>query len=760
MSEDSSRSLLRFAVPLLILVIGGGVAWISLSKSRPTAAPSTTTPAASTPAPSAAPAPSPAPADAPASTPYTPSLSTPPASSTPPPAFRVRVVDAAALSPLGDLTPKDKGGSFELQLEFLHIGAGLKSAVLANHFTTIQRSTPDTVQQFTPLPNNPDVGLAPFAADALIVDGQPLSLWLAPAPGKSFWSQTAPGAFEAVIESADATPIFKITRTYELPKNSFEFTIRQSISNLSSSKHSIRFAQFGPKEFPLPQTRYGGDVRRARFGYLLPLNEDPNQIVLSADTKSTLIPHSTLVGSPTSLDPYSQLPRWDAKQVWPTEESTKRNWSIAWAATTTRYFAAAIHSVKSDTGRKTLSIAERVDRLAIPAPDQNAPASQQVGAIAALRFTSPAIDLAPGAAADLSISAYAGPLSRDYARTQPGALWAGLDALTIFTFGGPCAFCTFQPVAEFLRWFLGLLHNFVFHDWALSIMFLVVCVRSLLHPVTRWSQINMFRFGKHMGRLGPKMNAIKEKYASDPIKMREESARLMREEHVSYASGAMGCIPMFLQMPVWVALYAMLFFTFELRHEHAFYGVVQSLTNHKWPFLADLSEPDHFIPFGTSFNVPLISGMMGPIEAFNILPIVMGVVFFIQQKYLQPPQTTQLSPEMEQQQKIMKVMTVVMFPLFMYNAPSGLALYFLTNSTLGILESKWIRAHAEKLIEKEDAARATRVASGVGTSMWDRIQKRTDKDKKPLGFLARLQKMAEDAQKLQEQKRSSERKKR
>ena len=55
-----------------------------------------------------------------------------------------------------------------------------------------------------------------------------------------------------------------------------------------------------------------------------------------------------------------------------------------------------------------------------------------------------------------------------------------------------------------------------------------------------------------------------------------------------------------------------------------------------------------------------------------------------------------MTPEQQQQQKIMKVMMVVLFPFMLYNAPSGLTIYFITNSTLGILESRWIRAHIDK----------------------------------------------------------------
>lgn len=782
-AEDTRRKLVRLIVPLAILTIGGGIAWMALSQRpksgvTPTAqstdqakATSGVDPAAQ--AKKSETASGNQPSVSPGEKPTEVSDSGVQTSGAP-----ANLANAGKLvarefdespsswSKVGSASPKKQGGTYELELTISGLGAGVEAARLANHFTTITQTEPQTVQQFSRLPGNDRLGLVGFAADSIVVDAQPISLWLSSAPGKSIWKQVSPGVFQAIVENQAGEPQVRITRAYELAPGSFEFTLRQTIENVSSVDRTVRFSQFGPKELAISQTRYGGDVRRARFGYVLPKALDPDQVVLSGDSKSTLIAHSTLLGKADSVDPNTGLGRYPVQQVWPTDESSKNQWSVVWAATTDRYFAAALHEhvpgASSAVTSKALSptIAEKIERLSI-ASDPGVTSRGGGEGISVLRLTGAPIKLTPGSTTDVSVTGYVGPLSKKYAKAEAGASRVGLDKLVIFTFGGPCAFCTFQPVAEFLRWFLGWLHDLVFHDWALSIMFLVVCVRGLLHPVTRWSQTNMLRFGKHMGRLGPKMKAIQEKYAGDQTKMREETARLMREEHVSYASGAMGCLPMFLQMPVWVALYAMLFFTFELRHEHAFYGLVQSLSNHKWAFLGDLSEPDHFIGFGTSFHVPLLSGIMGPIEALNILPLVMGVVFYIQQKYMQPPTTATMTPEMEQQQKIMKVMTVVMFPLFMYNAPCGLALYFLTNSTLGILESKWVRARAEKLIEREEAARAAKVAAGVSTSMWDRRGKKNAADApKPTGFFARLQKLAEDAQKLQEQKRSAERKNR
>jgi YidC/Oxa1 family membrane protein insertase len=139
----------------------------------------------------------------------------------------------------------------------------------------------------------------------------------------------------------------------------------------------------------------------------------------------------------------------------------------------------------------------------------------------------------------------------------------------------------------------------------------------------------------------------------------------------------------------------MLYFAFDLRQQPAFYGVFQQFWN--WPFLADLSASDHFLG---EFSQPLTFSLLCipvNITGLNILPLLMGVIFFIQQKYMTPPPSPTMSKEMLQQQKIMKVMMVVMFPIMLYSAPSGLTLYILTSSIIGILESRWIRAHIKEM---------------------------------------------------------------
>ena len=152
-------------------------------------------------------------------------------------------------------------------------------------------------------------------------------------------------------------------------------------------------------------------------------------------------------------------------------------------------------------------------------------------------------------------------------------------------------------------------------------------------------------------------------------------------------------------MPIWIALYAMLFFAFELRQEPAFFGLFQLLPNIDvgstilfGQFLGDLSRPDHFIAFTEPVDIWITK-----LTGVNLLPLLMGVIFYVQQKYMSPPPSPNMTPEQLQQQKVMKIMMVVLFPVMLFQAPSGLTLYILTSSSIGIIEGKRIRKHIDSM---------------------------------------------------------------
>jgi YidC/Oxa1 family membrane protein insertase len=265
----------------------------------------------------------------------------------------------------------------------------------------------------------------------------------------------------------------------------------------------------------------------------------------------------------------------------------------------------------------------------------------------------------------------------------------------------------------------------VVFDWGLSIILLVLIVRGMLHPLTRRSQIQMTRFGKGMAELKPQIDALQAKYKDDPRKLQQEQMRLYRERGVNPAGCLGGMLPMFLQMPIWIALYAMLFFAFELRQQPAFFGVFQLLGG--WGFLGDLSAPDRFIPFSKPIDLWLFS-----VSGLNVLPLLMGLVFWFQQKYMTPPTTATLTDEQKQQQKIMKIMMVVMFPVMLYAAPSGLTLYILTSSCIGIAEGRIIRkriAYLDTLPKDEKKAKPSKTRDKLGRMYAEALERAQEKQR-------------------------------
>jgi YidC/Oxa1 family membrane protein insertase len=297
-------------------------------------------------------------------------------------------------------------------------------------------------------------------------------------------------------------------------------------------------------------------------------------------------------------------------------------------------------------------------------------------------------EIPAGGLGAFDLGLFAGPLdSKLLGAAEPYAS-LNLQLLIVYMLSSCCSFCTFAWLANFLIVFLTFLHDYVVFDWGIAIVVLVIVVRALLHPIMKRSQIQMQRFSKAMAELKPELDALQKRYRDEPTRMQQEQVRLYREKGINPAGCMGGMLPSLLQTPIWIALYAVLFFAFELRQSPAFFGVFQTLGG--WSFLGDLSLPDNFVPFERSYKFIFLT-----ISGINLLPLLMSVVFYVQQQYLTPPMPN-MSEEAKAQQKMMKWMMVIMFPLFLYSAPSGLTLYILTSTCIGIVEGKITRRHIEK----------------------------------------------------------------
>ena len=640
----------------------------------------------------------------------------------------VRTLDTQPdLPALGSL---DADSGYEIEAVLSPYGLGIDSLRLTGYFETLENKEHVLVQKTRAIDTGGVVSSAvPFALTAVIVNGQRLDLTSGP-KGEPVWKHAPDrglGAYDAIIETDDGSPVLLIERTISVAQNSHVVEIHQRAVNLSKSPVSIEWIHSGPITLGPDSGGYGGDKRRLRFGYWLnPKSQAGDTAVLS--NKYTT-PFRSLAGLTKDNGAYV-IPL--KRDLWPNPRSVKAGDRLVWYGLTQRYFGVAFHPLIDPAGPDRLFRVQRMSRIAglEPGTPLSAGRGELIKKTVVLTLVeSEQEHILPGGAASFDVGLFAGPLSRPVINAEPLPKALGLQGLVLYNFGGMCAFFTFQPLAHLLLAILHFLHT-VTGDWAIGIIILVIIVRSCLHPVTRWSQIKMQRFGAQMQGIAPKQKKIKEKYADDPKRMQAEMTKLWREEGINPA-GMLGCLPMMLQSPVWIALYATLFFAVELRHQPAFYGIFQSAFG-GWQFLADLSRSDNAIPLGRNFDLGIMH-----IDAINILPILMGFVFYFHQKYLTPPTATSMTSDQESTQKMIKLMTIFMFPIFMYAAPSGLALYFVTNSSLAIVENKWIRAHMNKhgLLDPDKIRESIQAK---------REARQTN------GFMARLKKAASEQQKQQE----------
>ena len=599
---------------------------------------------------------------------------------------------APAPQPLGSLDP----GQAKLFMEFSLAGAGLRKITLSDfwltaawknqavaHYEALKRGDhsppplPPLKSRYV-LQDQVDQRWGTFqipilAVSPITINGEMVQL---------LWRETGTGRFESTIVDGNDRPVLQITRQW-LFENDYEIALRQRVKNLTDGPLTILWTQYGPGDLTVDRARYM-DRRRFRFGCLV----DPQGlqglpgVVTSSDTKLLIerqkIQKNVLTANKPTIPPAR---RTELRTLWPTEHSRDRGYELSWLASTNRYFGLAIYPA----GDGDLSLADVVEMVSVSTP----PDATKNTAIIFVGLSSPVRTLAGGEETAFDVGVYAGPLDRRFL-ARPGPLETlKMKGLILYQMSSFCAICTFQWLAHGLLWFLSIVHDVTF-DWGLAIILLVVVVRTILHPLTRKSQVSMQRFGKVMGDLKPEIEKLQKKYPDDPKKLQKEQMRMMRERGVNPFQ-LLGCLPMFLQMPIWVALYAMLYFAIELRQQPAFWGIFQLFGG--WPFLADLSAADHCLwEFDEPFHF-LIWNMTG----INVLPVLMGLVFFFQQKYMSPPPSPSMTKEQLQQQKIMKVMMVVMFPVMLYSAPSGLTLYIFTSSAFGIIEGRYIRRHIKEM---------------------------------------------------------------
>jgi len=237
-------------------------------------------------------------------------------------------------------------------------------------------------------------------------------------------------------------------------------------------------------------------------------------------------------------------------------------------------------------------------------------------------------EIKPGEKAVYSYDLFMGPKEYDLLLKHK----AGLEEAIEFGYFDFMA----KPLLVVLNFFERYLKNY-----GLAIILLTVIIKVIFYPLTKHSMKSM----KEMQKVQPQLAAIKEKYKDNKEKLNKETMELYKRYKINPLSG---CLPMILQIPVFIALYEVLYVAIELRHA---------------PFvlwITDLSSKD----------------------PYYVTPLLMGATMFVQQKMT----PTSVDP---MQSKIMLIMPAI-FTFMFLNFPSGLVIYWLVNNVLSISQQYFI----------------------------------------------------------------------
>lgn len=306
---------------------------------------------------------------------------------------------------------------------------------------------------------------------------------------------------------------------------------------------------------------------------------------------------------------------------------------ISWAAMRTKYFACALIPESQPARGVKLSGTTTY----VPSADT--------------RLKSYQIDLkmplARQGATSHKLKVYLGPLEYDTLE--------GLGVERIMNLGWSIIRPFSWAALKSLQW----LHNFV-PNYGLVIIIFSILVKIILHPLTKKSNESM----KQMQVLQPKMKELQEKYSKEPQKLNEEMMKMYREYGVNPLGG---CLPMLLQMPLLFAMFTVFSSTISFR-QAPFFG-----------WISDLSSPDSI--FSLPFSIPFYGNHVA------LLPLLMGVTMFIQQKM----------SITDPKQKAMIYVMPIMFTLMFNNFPSGLNLYYALFNVLSIIQQKYLTKPPEDL---------------------------------------------------------------
>jgi YidC/Oxa1 family membrane protein insertase len=571
---------------------------------------------------------------------------------------------------LGSVLPAENNNPYKLELTLTTKGAAVLSARLRD-YDNRDRKNPQPLELLS------SVEKANTLADKKLL----LPDWAKAFPlDRLNWqssgiTQNSNGAqtinFYATILK-DNSELVKLTKTYTLKPEDYLLNCDITLANLSNSEIKTSLDMLGPVGISRENERV--DTRTITTGFLSP----------QGSVEVTKINIKKL-----AKDFGGKAPLFHKNA----------DYKFLWTSISNKYFTAIIRPLPHDQNNLSAEwIAEKSAIYYNPdgiinSNDENTGVALQTETVA----------LAPRAEHTCSFQVYIGPKDRNLFNSVP--LYKSLGFIKVIDFQACCG-DTFSSLSFLILAAMNRLYQYI-PNYGIVIIIFVFVVRLLLHPVTKKSQVSMMK----MSKLAPKAEEIKKKYGDNKAELNKQMMGLYKEHG---ASPVLGCLPMLLQMPIWIALYSAIYAGIEFRGAKFL------------PFwITDLSSVDALFYFpAAAEKIPFIGSFIG--TSFNLLPILLGAAMFVQQKFM-PSSASATNPQAAQQQKMMMWMMPIMMLLFLYRAPSGLNLYIMSSTVAGLVEQYVIRKHIQ---EKEAAQEAGLVPTT--SKMGGKLKKK--KPKPPIKF--------------------------
>jgi YidC/Oxa1 family membrane protein insertase len=451
---------------------------------------------------------------------------------------------------------------------------------------------------------------------------------------------------------------WEILRTYTLPTGETPgFTFELAFRNLAEEARPLEYLLAGPAGLVKDDATRFATMESLSAAWIRP--DPPELAVVRTPARSVL-----KNGPPPAATPYG-AGGWQVE----TDGRAQR----AWLGLKNRFFTALLVVNAPEVVVDSASRALPLDPAALPETAALPPeaAGQQAVLETALRVKTRGVGA--GETVRHGYRLYAGPAEEKTLL----AFDERLRNVVSYTWSW------FDPISRLFAWALDKI-ALVVRNYGVAIIILTLLVRSAMHPLTRKSLATSHK----MQKVQPKIAELKKKYAGDKQKLNQETMRLFQEEGVSPMSG---CMPLFLQMPIFIALFGAFARGFAGRHE----GFL---------WIDDLTQPDAFLSW--SSPLPLLG-----LTSLNLLPLLSAGLQFLQMN-MQPKAK---DPQAQQQQQMMKFMPVFLLFIF-YSMPAGLVLYFTVSSGYTLAEHWLIKrglARRESVATSE--AETAAAGAGVGT---------------------------------------------